>query len=248
MSRPFRFGLNTFGVTSLAGWKELARKAEDQGYSTFSVADHTFTPMAPLAALSLAAAYTSRLRLGTYVLGNDFWHPTLLVREVATIDLLSAGRPENSASAPAGVKATTASGACRVDPPGVRIERLERGAADQAAFQRGTAVVRGEILQHRQPCLAASAGAAAAPADLDRRRRTAHALAGSARSRHRQPQSEDYRATERSISAASPPKPRLEKVGWVREAAGERFDRLELNNPVLMLRSPKTESAPRPSS
>src|SRR5438132_1681487 len=94
MPRPFRFGLNTFGAASLIAWKELAHKAEDQGYSTLSVADHTFTPLAPLTALAQAATYTSRLRLGTFVLGNDFWHPTILAREAATIDLLSEGRLE----------------------------------------------------------------------------------------------------------------------------------------------------------
>src|SRR5919201_4977322 len=91
MPRPFRFGLNTFGVTSLAAWKELARKAEDQGYSTLSVADHTFTPLAPLASLAMSAAFTNRLRLGTCVLGNDFRRPTIIARAAATIDFLSEG-------------------------------------------------------------------------------------------------------------------------------------------------------------
>ena len=69
--RPFRFGLNTFGAPSLEGWTSLVRKAEELGYSTLSVGDHIFTPLAPLASLAVAAAVTSRLRLGTFVLGNE---------------------------------------------------------------------------------------------------------------------------------------------------------------------------------
>src|SRR3954453_15214885 len=124
MSRPFRFGLNTFGVASVDSWKELARKAEDQGYSTLSVPDHTFKPMAPLAALAMAVAYTSRLRLGTYVLGNDFWHPTILAREAATIDLLSEGRLELGIGS-GWRKDDYSERGMTFDSPGVRIERLE---------------------------------------------------------------------------------------------------------------------------
>src|SRR5918911_860639 len=124
MPRPFRFGLNTFGVTSLAAWKDLARRAEDQGYSTLSVADHTFTPLAPLSSLAMSAAFTNRLRLGTYVLGNDFWHPTIIAREAATIDLLSEGRLELGIGS-GWRKGDYSERGLRLDPPGVRIERLE---------------------------------------------------------------------------------------------------------------------------
>ena len=40
MPRPFRFGYQTFAPDSKATWLDMARKAEDHGYSTFSLADH----------------------------------------------------------------------------------------------------------------------------------------------------------------------------------------------------------------
>ena len=40
MPRPFRFGYQTFAPDSKATWLDMARKAEDHGYATFSLADH----------------------------------------------------------------------------------------------------------------------------------------------------------------------------------------------------------------
>ena len=234
MSRPFRFGLNTFGVTSLAAWKELARKAEDQGYSTLSVADHTFTPMAPLAALSLAAAYTSRLRLGTYVLGNDFWHPTILVREVATIDLLSEGRLELGIGTGWRKSDYTERG-LRLDPPGVRIERLEEGvrlikqlfSGEPLSFAgkyytTDGLVSRPKPVQQPHPPILIGGGGRRM---LSLAAREADIVSLNLRT------TSDGALDFSSLTAEAT----LEKVGWVREAAGERFDRLELNNPVLMV-------------
>lgn len=42
----------------------------------------------------LTAAAMTSLRRRTYVLNVGFWNPALLAREVATLDLLSAGRVE----------------------------------------------------------------------------------------------------------------------------------------------------------
>jgi len=59
------------------------------------VPDH-FTPgmFPPLASLCTAAEATTRLRVGTLVLNNDFYHPALVARDAATIDLLTDGRLE----------------------------------------------------------------------------------------------------------------------------------------------------------
>ena len=40
MSKPFRFSLQSFNTDSPASWRELIRKTEDLGYSTFFLADH----------------------------------------------------------------------------------------------------------------------------------------------------------------------------------------------------------------
>ena len=56
--------------------------------------DHLTARLAPLPALTAAAVATTRLRVGTLVLNNDFRHPVLLAREAATLDVLSGGRFE----------------------------------------------------------------------------------------------------------------------------------------------------------
>ena len=65
------------------------------GYSTLAMGEHpSFGGQAPFPALMAAADVTTRLRLGTHVLVNDFRNPVLLAQEVATLDLLSEGRLE----------------------------------------------------------------------------------------------------------------------------------------------------------
>jgi alkanesulfonate monooxygenase SsuD/methylene tetrahydromethanopterin reductase-like flavin-dependent oxidoreductase (luciferase family) len=91
--RPVRFGM-TSHMSSVDGWRNTARKAEELGYSTLAVSDHVETPLAPLTSLAAAAEATSSLLLASYVFGNDFWHPAILAREVATLDLISGGRVE----------------------------------------------------------------------------------------------------------------------------------------------------------
>lgn len=90
--KPFRFGVNAWGAGSRAEWADKARKAEEFGYSVFTVPDHLAGIFAPIPALMAAAAATTRLRVGTNVLNNDFRHPVLVAREAATADLLTDGR------------------------------------------------------------------------------------------------------------------------------------------------------------
>jgi probable F420-dependent oxidoreductase len=71
---------------------EKARKVEELGYSTLTVPDHLTDLMAPMPALASAAAATKHLRVGTYVLNNDLRHPVLVAREAATVDFLTDGR------------------------------------------------------------------------------------------------------------------------------------------------------------
>ena len=92
--KPFRFGVSVRTIESAAGWTALARTVETLGYATLNVPDHLTARLAPLPALTAAAAATTRLRVGTLVLNNDFRHPVLLAREAATLDVLSDGRFE----------------------------------------------------------------------------------------------------------------------------------------------------------
>src|SRR5438309_11829470 len=63
-------------------------------WKTFAVADHFAVQYAPMQLLQYAADHTSRIRLATLVLSNDFRHPTVLAKEAAILDVLSGGRLE----------------------------------------------------------------------------------------------------------------------------------------------------------
>jgi probable F420-dependent oxidoreductase len=92
--KPFRFGVNVRSAASRAAWADKARKLEDLGYSALLVPDHLADMFAPMPALVTAAEATTTLRIGTNVLNNDFRHPVLVAREAATVDLLTDGRLE----------------------------------------------------------------------------------------------------------------------------------------------------------
>ena len=56
--------------------------------------DHFDHQLAPIAAMTAAAVATETLRVGCLVLANDYRHPVVLAKELATIDHLSGGRVE----------------------------------------------------------------------------------------------------------------------------------------------------------
>ena len=90
----FRFGVRVQRADATE-FTELARQIEDLGFSTLFVPDHFVdTDLAPMVALTHAAAVTDTLRIGPLVLGNDYKHPAVLAKEAATLDLLSDGRLE----------------------------------------------------------------------------------------------------------------------------------------------------------
>jgi probable F420-dependent oxidoreductase len=71
-----------------------ARRAEELGFDSVLVADHVGSDWGPLLCLGAAAAATTTIRLGTFVLNAGLHHPLLLARDVATLDHLSGGRVE----------------------------------------------------------------------------------------------------------------------------------------------------------
>lgn len=93
MAKDFRFGVNMRPVSSRAKWIERCRNAEALGFDVIGVPDHLGT-LAPFPALMLAAEVTERPRLNTFVLNAPFYNPTLLARDVATVDLFTDGRVE----------------------------------------------------------------------------------------------------------------------------------------------------------
>jgi probable F420-dependent oxidoreductase len=137
--KPFRFGVNVRNAGSPTDWLGLARKVEALGYSTLNLPDHLTARPAPLPALAVAAAVTTRLRVGTLVLNNDFRHPVLLAREAATLDALSGGRFELGLGA-GYVKTEYDEAGLRFDRGGVRVERLGEAVALVKRLFAGEAV------------------------------------------------------------------------------------------------------------
>jgi probable F420-dependent oxidoreductase len=125
-SRPFRFGVQLSGPADAAGWAEQARRVEDLGYSTLTMPDHFTDQLAPVPAMSTAAAVTTTLRIGALVYDNDYKHPLVLAKELATQDVLSGGRVEIGIGA-GWMEADYRAAGMAYDRPGVRIDRFEEG-------------------------------------------------------------------------------------------------------------------------
>ena len=128
MARAFRFGIQISKASSGSEWTEMARKMEDLGYSSLMVPDHFGDQYAPLPALMAAADATSTLRVGTLVLDNDYRHPLVLAKELATLDVLSGGRVEVGLGAGWMTSDYEKSGIPH-DGAGVRISRFQEGLA-----------------------------------------------------------------------------------------------------------------------
>jgi len=127
--RPFRFGVFGEDARSPETLLDTARRAEGAGYSTFLIRDHFIDEpfghqLAPLTALATVAAATTRLRVGSLVFSNDYRHPAMLAKEIATLDAVSNGRVELGLGAGFS-KAEYDSAGMPFDPPGVRVDRLE---------------------------------------------------------------------------------------------------------------------------
>lgn len=127
-NHPFRFGVQASTAADAAEWTALARTAETLGYSTLTMPDHFGDQLAPVPALMAAAAVTTTLRVGALVWDNDYKHPIVLAKELATIDVLSGGRLEIGVGAGWMASDYEQSG-IPFDSNKVRVDRFEEGLA-----------------------------------------------------------------------------------------------------------------------
>ena len=123
-THPFRFGVQASAAADAQAWRDVARKVEDLGFSTLHMPDHFSDQLAPMPALMAAADATTELRVGMLVLDNDFKHPVVLAKEIATLDVLSGGRVEFGLGAGWMVDDYELSG-IPYDEPRVRVDRFE---------------------------------------------------------------------------------------------------------------------------
>jgi len=127
--RSLRFGVVAESARTPDELLRTARLAEGAGCSTLLLRDHFIEgpfdhQLAPLTSLAFVAAGTSRLRVGTLVLSNDYRHPVVLAKELATLDQLSGGRLEPGLGA-GFLRQEYEQAGLPFDPPGVRVSRLE---------------------------------------------------------------------------------------------------------------------------
>lgn len=123
---PFRFGAVGGRAPDAAAWTGLARRAESLGYGTLLVPD-TLGTFSPFPALAAAAAATTTLRLGTYVLSVANRTPRAVAWETETLQTLSGGRFELGLGAgrPDAEQDAAALGV-PYGTPGERVERVMR--------------------------------------------------------------------------------------------------------------------------
>ncbi|HEV2011854.1 MAG TPA: TIGR03621 family F420-dependent LLM class oxidoreductase [Candidatus Limnocylindria bacterium] len=128
MIRPFRFSVGGGEPVSAKALAEKARRAESIGYSAFVLSDHLLNVHAPIPALAAIAATTETLRIGMFVLNNDLRHPAVLAQELASLDILSEGRLEIGIGAGWNEPEYKASG-IPFEPVPTRVSRLEESIA-----------------------------------------------------------------------------------------------------------------------
>ncbi len=233
MPNPFRFGIQAKLAPSATAWRELAQKTEDLGYSTLTLPDHFDGQLAPVPALQAAADATTTLRVGALVLANDYRHPVILAGEMATIDLLSDGRLELGLGAGWMLTDYAAAG-IPLDRPGVRIERMvETLHILDGLFADGPFSFTGQhysiteldlqpkpVQRPRPPVLIGGGG----PRMLRTAGRYADIVGINANLRSG--------AFDAETISDGTVENFVEKLAWVAEGAGDRFDQIELQSRI----------------
>lgn len=239
--RTFRFGVVGEGIRSGPELVATARRAEELGYDTLLLRDHFVAApfgdqLAPMVALMAAAAATRTLRVGTLVLDNDYRHPVLLAKEAATLDLLSGGRFELGIGAGWARDEYERAGMA-FDPPGIRVDRLEEAVRVLKGLFAGSVLTLAghhysvtELqsfpmpAQRPHPPILIGAGSRRM---LSIAGREADIVGILPRALPDGTISDDLQ--ERSPAAIA------QKLGWVRQAAGDRFGQVELSAMVSVV-------------
>ncbi len=226
---PFRFGVQLSNAESGRAWREMARTIEDLGYSTLFIPDHFEDQFGPLVALTVAAEATSRLRVGSLVFGNDYRHPLVLAKEVATLDVFSEGRVEFGLGAGWMTSDYEQSG-IPDDTAGRRISRMaESLTVMKSLWATGEATFDGEFYK--------ITGATGSPQPVQRPHPPIIIGGGGRRVLGIAARHADIIGVNPSLAAGYIGPEVLEtttadyyhqRIQWIRLAAGDRFDTLEL--------------------
>jgi probable F420-dependent oxidoreductase len=228
--RKFRFGTLCVESPSGAALISQAHRLEDLGYSTFFVPDHFVDhPLAPIPTMAAVAAATETLRVGTLVLGNDYKHPAVVATEMATIDLISNGRLEVGLGA-GWMTADYEKAGFPLDRAGIRIERLDESIdvlkglfADGPFSYAGKHYTITELdgmpkpVQRPHPPIIIGGGGKKVLSLAGRQADIVGINANAARG-----------YLDEALEVKSLVEHVDEMVGWVKDAAGDRYPELEL--------------------
>ena len=229
---PFQFGVTASRGFSARfdgdAWAMLAQRVESAGYERFLMPDHLGAQLSPIAALSVAAAATRTLRIGSYVFANDYRHPLVLAREAATLDVLSGGRLELGIGA-GWKRSDYRQLGLPYDRAGVRIDRMvealtiisqlwsgARVSFEGSHYRLTDAVLAPKPVQQPRPPITIGGGGK-------------RLLRIAARTADRIGLLPQFDARGRPKFAQSTDRATAEKVAVIRDAAGPRFAELELN-------------------
>ena len=243
MTRPFRFAVQAFSSPTKKEWVDLARKVEDSGFSTLHVADHYLGPgsriegtghrvqaMALIPALTAAAMSTTTLRIGSRMACTSYHLPTILTKEMATIDVLSEGRLEIGLGAGWLVNEYEGMG-IPFEPAGRRIQLMRETAEFMLMAYSSDAEVdyHGEFFE--------SSGYVAVPRPVQQPHPPLMIGGGAPKVLGIAGELADIASVNfnnssgvvgaGSISSSTQDETR-KKIQWIRDGAGERFDQIEL--------------------
>ena len=229
--RKFRFAAGGEGNADEGGARrfvKLAQKAEELGFDSFMIPDHLGNQVGPIAALGALAIATDKIRLGTAVLANGFRHPAILAKDAATIDVLSGGRLELGIGA-GWMKEEFDKGGIDYERPGIRIAKLEetlqildvllRGQEcnfDGKYYQINGLTGSPRPRQGPRPPIAVGGGG---PKMLALAAKYADIISVAT------PTSKEGKLLLSGVTLEKT----MERVDRIREAAGDRFDDIELN-------------------
>jgi probable F420-dependent oxidoreductase len=234
-ARAFRFGVQEHRASSAKEWKDKARQVESLGYSALYLPDHFSDQLGPIAALMAAADATTKLRVGSLVFDNDYRHPVVLAKEAATLDLLSEGRFDLGLGA-GWMTSDYEQAGMTYDSAGTRIERMEEGLQIiKGLMAGGTFSFTGKHYRIKEmegsplpftkphpPILLGGGG----PRMLRLAAREADIVNVNFNLR-------DGRVS-RSLVRSGLAEATDEKMAWIREAAGERLEHIELSVTVFL--------------
>jgi probable F420-dependent oxidoreductase len=227
--RPFRFALQTSTAPDAATWRERARKAEDLGYSAMYIPDHLEDQWGPLVALTVAAEATSTLKVGPLVLGNDYRHPVVNAKEIATLDLVSEGRVEFGIGA-GWMRSDYEQSGIDYDEPAERVERLEEAVEIYMQMLRdGSATFSGRHYQVTgAPCHPTPASEGGPSLLIGGGGKRVLTLAAERADIVGVNPNLRSGTTDQTTAQSAVAEKYDQRLAWIREAAGDRFDDLDL--------------------